>query len=66
MVKQVSKKEGLEITIKKFESSKRTENDYLELFLVFMKAIRPDNGLTWSQVEEVVKNALYIKEDNTI
>lgn len=63
MVKQfVSKKEKLEVTLKKFEESLKGVNDYMELFMVFRNVISHDSGLLWSEVEEVIKNILEERE----
>jgi hypothetical protein len=55
MTKEATKREGLEITLRKFDKSCKGPNDYIELLVVFLRAIKPDNGLAWSEVEEIIE-----------
>lgn len=53
-----SKENQLRKAVLKFECSKRTVKDYMEFIPVVNSVLRQGSGLVWSQVEEVLKNAL--------
>jgi hypothetical protein len=58
----VPKDESLEVVLRKFEKSKKGQHDYMELFVVFFRCIRPDNGLTWERIEEIIVKVLSERE----
>lgn len=63
MCRQATKKEALEITLRKFEKSPKGENDYIELFVVFKHATKGKDGLSQSEVEEIIKHMIAERND---
>jgi hypothetical protein len=60
----VSKREGLEITLAKFDKSVKGVNDYIELLVVANRALRPADGMIWEEVEEVINQMINKREGN--
>lgn len=54
----MKKEAWLEEAIKNFKNSSQNVDEYMELFYVFHRCIKPDSGLVWSQVKEVVDKAI--------
>jgi hypothetical protein len=48
----------LEQAITDFKNSSQDVEEYMELFYVFHKCIRPDSGLLWSQIKEIVNKVI--------
>jgi hypothetical protein len=53
-----TKQEKLKKALEKFIESEKSSKDYIDLFVEFHYSIRPDNGLIWSQVEEILKDTV--------
>jgi len=49
------KKETLKKTVKRFkELQKPTSQDYYELMVTVVRVTRPDAGLVWSEIKEIL------------
>lgn len=54
--KKESKQDRLRKSVEKFKQSKETASDLLELLVEVSYVIRPDSGLLWSQVEDILND----------
>lgn len=66
MTKEATKKEALEITLRKFEKSVKGPNDYMELFVVVFRVLRPDNSLSWNEIYEIITTMISERESLTM
>lgn len=56
-------KENLYKAIKRFDTSYRTSDDYLDLFIVSNNVLKQGNGLLWSDVVSVINDVLEEEND---
>lgn len=52
------KKEALRKAVTEFNKSEKTTADYMGLIYVSNFALKPDNGLVWSEVQSIISEVL--------